>query len=330
MREMSKAMMKAVKSVVGQPLVLAEIERPIPGPEQVLIRVAAAGVNRPDLIQRAGKYPPPPGAPETLGLEVAGWIDSVGANVSQWRPGDKVVALVPGGGYAEYAVAHGGSCLPVPAPLSFNEAAGLPETVLTVWNNVFEMGRLAKGESLLIHGGASGIGTTAIQMAKAWGATVYATAGTDEKCRLCEKLGATRAINYRTEDFEAVLREAGGVDVILDMVGKPYFDKNLTILKDLGRLCYIAFLHGSKVEGDLSRLMMKRLTVTGSTLRIRTDAYKAKLAEGVKTHVWPMIASGAFKPIVSGVYPLAEADAAHAAMDAADHSGKIILEIATS
>jgi putative PIG3 family NAD(P)H quinone oxidoreductase len=327
---MSKAMMKAVKAVAGQPLTLAEIERPVPGAEQVVIRVAAAGVNRPDLIQRAGKYPPPPGAPETLGLEVAGWIDGVGANVTQWKPGDKVVALVPGGGYAEYALAHAGSCLPLPAPLSFTEAAGLPETVLTVWNNVFEMGRLAKGESLLIHGGASGIGTTAIQMAKAWGATVYATAGTDEKCRLCESLGATKAINYKTEDFEAVMRDAGGVDVILDMVGKPYFDKNLTILKDLGRLCYIAFLQGSKVEGDLSRLMMKRLTVTGSTLRIRTDAYKAKLADGVKAHVWPMIASGAFRPIISHVFPLAEADAAHAAMDAADHSGKIILEVAKS
>lgn len=330
MREMSKTMMKAVKAVVGQPLALTEIERPVPGPEQVLIRVAAAGVNRPDLIQRAGKYPPPPGAPETLGLEVSGWIDSLGSGVTQWKPGDKVVALIPGGGYAEYALAHAGSCLPLPAPLSFNEAAGLPETVLTVWNNVFEIGRLAKGESLLVHGGASGIGTTAIQMAKAWGARVYATAGTDEKCRLCESLGATKAINYKTGDFEAVMRDEGGVDVILDMVGQPYFDKNLTILKDLGRLCYIAFLQGSKVEGDLSRLMMKRLTVTGSTLRIRTDAYKANLCEGVKTHVWPMIGAGVFKPIVSGVYPIAEADAAHAAMDAADHWGKIILEVARS
>ena len=325
---MSKAIMQAVKSVVGQPLTLAEIDRPAAGPGQVLIRVAAAGVNRPDLIQRAGKYPPPPGAPETLGLEVSGWIEAVGEGVTTWKTGDRVVALVPGGGYAQYALADAGSVLPVPAPLSLVEAAGLPETVLTVWNNVFDMGRLQPGETFLIHGGASGIGTTAIQLAAAWGAKVYATAGTDEKCRFCETLGAARAINYRTEDFEAVMRAEGGVDVILDMVGAPYFDKNLTVLKDLGRLCYIAFLQGSKVEGDLSRLMMKRLTVTGSTLRIRTNAYKAKLAEGVRTHVWPMIADGRFKPQISAVYPLSEANSAHAAMDSADHTGKIILEVA--
>jgi NADPH:quinone reductase len=294
----------------------------------VLIRVAAAGVNRPDLIQRAGKYPPPPGAPETLGLEVAGWIDALGDGVTSWSRGDRVVALLPGGGYAQYAIADAGSVLPVPAPLSFNEAAGLPETVLTVWNNVFEMGRLQPGETFLVHGGASGIGTTAIQLAAAWGAKVYATAGTDEKCRFCEQLGATKAINYKTEDFEAVMRAEGGVDVILDMVGAPYFDKNLTILKDLGRLCYIAFLQGAKVEGDLTRLMLKRLTITGSTLRIRTNAYKAKLAEGVRTHVWPMITAGTFRPQVSGVFPLSEADSAHAAMDSADHTGKIILEVA--
>jgi len=326
---MSKPTMKAVKSVVGQPLVLADIEKPSPGPEQILIRVGAAGVNRPDLIQRAGRYPPPPGAPETMGLEVAGTVESVGANVTQWKPGDRVCALLPGGGYAEHALAHAGSAMPIPEPLSMTEAAGLPETVLTVWNNAFEMGRLKAGETFLVHGGASGIGTTAIQMAVAWGAKVYATAGTDEKCRLCEKLGATKAINYKTEDFEAVMRAEGGVDVILDMVGAPYFDKNLTILKDLGRLCYIAFLQGSKVEGDLSRLMFKRLTITGSTLRIRTDAYKAKLAKDVVAHVWPMIKQGRFKPIISHVFPLGEADAAHARMDASDHAGKIILQVAT-
>jgi NADPH2:quinone reductase len=326
---MSKPTMKAVKSVMGQPLVLADIEKPSPGPEQILIRVGAAGVNRPDLIQRAGRYPPPPGAPETMGLEVAGTVESVGANVTQWKPGDRVCALLPGGGYAEYALAHAGSAMPIPEPLSMTEAAGLPETVLTVWNNAFGMGRLKAGETFLVHGGASGIGTTAIQMAVAWGAKVYATAGTDEKCRLCEKLGATKAINYKTQDFEAVMRAEGGVDVILDMVGAPYFDKNLTILKDLGRLCYIAFLQGSKVEGDLTRLMLKRLTITGSTLRIRTDAYKAKLAEDVVAHVWPMIKQGRFKPIVSHVFPLGEADAAHARMDASDHTGKIILQVAT-
>lgn len=324
---MSKPMMTAVKSVVGQPLTLHEIEKPSPGPGQVLIRVRAAGVNRPDLVQRAGKYPPPPGAPETLGLEVAGDIEAVGPGVTRWKGGEKVCALVPGGGYAQYALAHEGSAMPVPEPLSYEEAAGLPETVLTVWNNVFEMGKLKPGEALLIHGGASGIGTTAIQIAKAWGATVYATAGTDEKCRLCESLGATRAINYKTEDFETVLRDLGGVDVILDMVGRPYFDKNLTILRDLGRLCYIAFLQGSKVEGDLLRLMMKRISVMGSTLRIRTDEYKGMLAKGVVENVWPMIKDGKFRPLVSGTFTLAEADAAHAKMDSSDHAGKIILQV---
>ncbi len=324
---MSKSMMTAVKSVVGQPLVLHEIDKPAPGLHQVLIRVHAAGVNRPDIVQRAGRYPPPPGAPETLGLEVAGEIEAIGSSVTRWKVGDRVCALVPGGGYAEYAVAHEGSAMSIPEPLGFNEAAGLPETVLTVWNNVFEMGKLKSGETLLIHGGASGIGTTAIQIAKAWGVKVYATAGTDEKCRLCEKLGAARGINYKTEDYEEVMRAEGGVDVILDMVGKPYFDKNLAILNDLGRLCYIAFLQGSKVEGDLIRLMMKRITITGSTLRIRTDDYKAMLARGVVEHVWPMIKKGEFRPLVTHVFPLGEADAAHVQMEASDHAGKIILQV---
>lgn len=324
---MSKPMMKAVKSVVGQPLTLHEIEKPSPGPGQVLIRVHAAGVNRPDLIQRAGKYPPPPGAPETLGLEVSGVIEAIGEGVTLWKGGEKVCALVPGGGYAEYAVAHEGSTMPLPAPLTFVEAAGLPETVLTVWNNVFHMSQLKPGEAFLVHGGASGIGTTAIQLATAWGATVYATAGTDEKCRLCESLGAKRAINYRTEDFETVLRDAGGVDVVLDMVGKPYFEKNLTILKDLGRLSYIAFLQGPRIEGDFTRLMLKRISVSGSTLRIRTNEHKAMLAAGAVKNAWPWIAAGKFKPLVSGVFTLAEADAAHAKMEATDHAGKIILQV---
>jgi NADPH:quinone reductase len=324
---MSKPVMKAVKSVVGEKLHLHEIEKPSPGPGQVLIRVHAAGVNRPDLIQRAGKYPPPPGAPETLGLEVSGEVEAVGDGVTRWSPGDRVCALVPGGGYAEYALAHEGSTMPVPEPLSLIEAAGLPETVLTVWNNVFHMSQLKPGETFLVHGGASGIGTTAIQLAAAWGAKVYATAGTDEKRRLCEQLGATRAINYRTEDFEMVLRDAGGVDVILDMVGKPYFEKNLTILKDLGRLSYIAFLQGSHIEGDLTKLMMKRISISGSTLRIRSNDHKAMLAAGAVKHAWPWIAQGNFKPIVSAVFPLAEADAAHAKMDTSDHAGKIILQV---
>ena len=324
---MSNLMMTAVKSVVGEKLTLHEIGKPSPGPAQVLIKVHAAGVNRPDLIQRAGRYPPPPGASDTLGLEVAGEIEAVGQGVTRWKAGDKVCALVPGGGYAQYALAHEGSAMPLPAPLTYVEAAGLPETVLTVWNNVFHMSQLKPGEAFLVHGGGSGIGTTAIQLAKAWGATVYATAGTEEKCRLCESLGAKRAINYKTEDFEAIVRDAGGVDVVLDMVGKPYFEKNLTILNDLGRLSYIAFLQGSRIEGDLTRLMLKRISVSGSTLRIRTDAHKAMLAEGVVKHVWPWIADGRFRPQVSGVFPLAEADAAHAKMETADHAGKIILQV---
>ncbi len=328
---MSKANMRAVSSVTGEPLGIEEIARPEPGADQVLIRVAAAGVNRPDMIQRAGKYPPPPGAPSTLGLEVSGWVDALGdgAGDGGLKLGDAVVALVPGGGYAEYAVAHKGSVLPVPSPLDMSEAAGLPETVFTVWNNVFDIGALKAGERLLVHGGASGIGTTAIQLAKAWGAEVFVTAGSDEKCRQCESLGATRGINYRTEDFEAVVRELGGVDIVLDMVGAPYFSKNLSILNDLGRLVYIAFLHGGKIEeADISRIMMKRLTVTGSTLRIRTDAYKAALAAQVREHVWPMIASGAFRPVVEEVFDISEADKAHERMDSSGHAGKIILRIA--
>jgi NADPH:quinone reductase len=325
---MSVAMMKAIESTVGEPLRLVELPTPEPGPGQVRIRVAGAGVNRPDLIQRAGLYPPPPGAPQTLGLEVSGWIDAVGAGVSAWTRGDEVIALLPGGGYAEHALAHEGSVMRAPQGVSLVEAAGLPETVMTVWNNAFDICALQPGETFLVHGGASGIGTSAIQMAAAFGATVYATAGTDEKCRLCEGLGARRAINYRTEDYEAVLREGGGADVILDMVGAPYFSKNLNILKDLGRVAYIAFLQGSKVEADIARIMMKRLTVTGSTLRIRTDAYKAKLARSVETHVWPWIADGRFRPVIDCILPLGEAEAGHARMQSGDHAGKIILKVA--
>jgi putative PIG3 family NAD(P)H quinone oxidoreductase len=321
-------MMKAIRSLPGEPLAIAALPVPEPGPEQVRIRVKAAGVNRPDLIQRSGRYPPPPGAPDTLGLEVSGWIDATGPGADRWAAGTPVCALIPGGGYAEYALAHQGSVMPAPQPLTLIEAAGLPETVLTVWNNAFDTCRLSPGETFLVHGGASGIGTTAIQIAAAWGARVFATAGSDEKCRLCESLGAERGVNYRSEDFEEILRAAGGVDVILDMVGAPYFDKNLNILRDLGRLSYIAFLHGSKVEGDLLRIMMKRLTITGSTLRIRTDAHKERLARAVTEHVWPMIAAGRFRPHVEAVFPLEAAEEAHQRMDSADHAGKILLEIA--
>lgn len=323
---MSKASMRAISAPKGAPLQLVEIERPEPGPGEVLIRVVAAGVNRPDLIQRAGLYPPPPGAPETLGLEAAGVIESVGPGAARFRPGDPVCALLGGGGYAEYVAVHEGSVLPLPEPLDFVGAASLPETVFTVWNNVFDICRLKPEEAFLVHGGTSGIGVAAIQMAAAWGARVFATAGSPEKVALCEALGAS-GINYRTQSFREVVSAAGGVDVILDMVGAPYFDDDLAILKDQGRLAYIAFLRGSRVEGDLMRLMLKRLTVTGSTLRIRTADYKARLAREVERHVWPWIAADRFRPVIDSVYPLAEAEAAHARMNGGDHMGKIVLTV---
>ncbi|MBS0385321.1 MAG: NAD(P)H-quinone oxidoreductase, partial [Proteobacteria bacterium] len=262
-------MMRKIAHAKDAPLALAEAPVPEPGAGQILIRVAAAGVNRPDLAQRAGLYPPPPGAPETLGLEVAGEVAKVGAGVGRWKMGDKVCALLAGGGYAEYALAYEGSALPIPKGLSCVEAAALPETMFTVWANVFESGALKSGETLLVHGGASGIGTTAIQMAKAHGARVFVTAGDDAKCRLCETLGAERAINYRSEDFEAILREAGGADVILDMVGAPYLAKNMNAARPLGRIVSIAQLHGAQAEINLALLMVKRLTLSGSTLRSR-------------------------------------------------------------
>jgi putative PIG3 family NAD(P)H quinone oxidoreductase len=325
---MSK-MMKAVKSVVGQPLVLHEIERPAPGPQQILIRVAAAGVNRPDLIQRAGRYPPPPGAPETMGLEVSGTVEAVGGEVTKWKPGDRVCALLPGGGYAEYALAHEGSAMPIPEPLSFVEAAGLPETVLTVWNNVFEMGRLKSGETLLIHGGASGIGTTAIQLAAARGARVFATAGSDERCRVCETLGAVRAFNYRTTDFVAALADATGgrgVDLILDIVGGTYTPRNLAALAVEGRLVQIGLMDGTpRAEVDLRRLLGRRLTMTGSTLRPRSVEEKGRLAATLRREVWPLVESGAVRPVIHRTFPLADAAAAHALMESGAHVGKIVL-----
>lgn len=319
--------MRAVASAPGAPLSIREIAVPKPGPDQLLIRIEAAGVNRPDLIQRAGLYPPPPGAPDTLGLEAAGTVAALGPGVTGWSIGDAVTALLPGGGYAEYAVADAGSCLPVPAGLSMVEAAGLPETVLTVWANVFERGALKPGETLLVHGGASGIGTTAIQMAVAHGARVFATAGDADKCGLCERLGATKGINYRAEDFSDVLKAAGGADVVLDMVGGPYIQKNLDLLRDDGRCVQIAYLQGPVAELNLMRLMMKRLTLTGSTLRARPVAEKARLAAAVRATVWPWIEAGAVLPIVDSTFPLEEAEAAHARMTASAHAGKIILTV---
>jgi putative PIG3 family NAD(P)H quinone oxidoreductase len=317
--------MRAVAHSVGEPLRVGTMPTPTPGPGEILIKVAAAGVNRPDLMQRAGLYPPPPGAPATMGLEAAGTVAATGPGVSRWKIGDAVTALLAGGGYADYALAPEGSALPIPKEISPEAAAGLPETVFTVWANVFEAGALKPGERFLVHGGASGIGTAAIQMAVAHGATAYATAGDAGKVALCEQLGATRAINYRTEDFESVLRGAGGADVILDMVGGPYMQKNIDVMNDGGRLVMIAFLQGPTAQLNLMRLLLKRLTLTGSTLRSRPVAEKARIAAAVETHVWPWIAAGKVKTVIDAVFPLAEAEAAHARMTAGAHAGKIIL-----
>lgn len=317
--------MKRVIHAPDKPLSLVTDDAPKVGDHEILIRVQAAGVNRPDLMQRAGLYPPPPGAPPTLGLEAAGEIVEVGHGVSRWRVGDKVTALLAGGGYAEYAVAHEGAALPIPAGLSMAEAAALPETVFTVWANVFEGAGLKQGETLLVHGGASGIGTTAIQMAKAYGARVIATAGDADKIKLCEKLGAERCINYRTEDWETVVRDLGGADVVLDMVGGPYVQKNLDVMKDQGRLVMIAFLQGPMAQLNLMRLMLKRLTLTGSTLRSRSVEEKARIAREVERQVWPWIEAGRVKPVIDSTFPLTEAEQAHTHLQAGAHAGKIVL-----
>ncbi|MEZ5957304.1 MAG: NAD(P)H-quinone oxidoreductase [Hyphomonadaceae bacterium] len=317
--------MKRVSHAPDKPLSLVTDDVPKVSDHEILIRVEAAGVNRPDLIQRAGLYPPPPGASQVLGLEVAGEVVEVGHGVSRWHVGDKVCALLGGGGYAEYATAHEGSALPIPSGLSITEAAALPETVFTVWANVFESGALKQTDTLLVHGGASGIGTTAIQMAKAYGARVLATAGDTEKQKLCEKLGAERCINYRTEDWEAVVRDLGGADVVLDMVGGPYVQKNLDILKDQGRIVMIAFLQGPTAQLNLMRLMLKRLTLTGSTLRSRSAEEKARIAREVERHVWPWIAAGRVRPVIDSTFPLAEAEQAHARLQGGAHAGKIVL-----
>jgi putative PIG3 family NAD(P)H quinone oxidoreductase len=317
--------MRRVIHAPDKPLSLATDDVPKPGAHEILIRVEAAGVNRPDLMQRAGLYPPPPGAPPTLGLEAAGEIVEIGHGVSRWHVGDKVTALLAGGGYAEYAIAHEGSALPIPSGLSLVEAAALPETVMTVWANVFESGALKQGETLLVHGGASGIGTTAIQMAKAYGARVVATAGDAAKVKLCEKLGAERCINYRSEDWETIVRDMGGADVVLDMVGGPYIQKNLDILNDQGRLVIIAFLQGPTAQLNMMRLMLKRLTLTGSTLRSRSVEEKARIARQVERHVWPWIEAGRVKPVIDSSFPLAEAEQAHARLQSGAHAGKIVL-----
>ena len=314
----------------GDPDVLVPVERPMPavGPSDVLIKVAAAGVNRPDVAQRKGGYPPPPGASDLPGLEVAGTVEAVGAEVRDFRVGDLVCALVSGGGYAEYCAAPAPQCLPVPRGLTLVEAAAIPETTFTVWTNVFERGRLAAGETLLVHGGSSGIGTTAIQLARARGARVFATAGTDEKCAACERLGAERAFNYKTTDFVAAVREATGgrgVDVILDMVGADYVARNLDLLALDGRLVQIGLQGGVKAEISVAPILMRRLTFTGSTLRPRSVAEKGAIAQAVREHVWPLFESGAVKVIVHQTFPMRAAADAHRVMESSTHVGKLVL-----
>jgi putative PIG3 family NAD(P)H quinone oxidoreductase len=316
----------------GGPEVLqpVEIPTPQPGPREVLIQVAAAGVNRPDLMQREGKYPPIPGASDIPGLEVSGTVTACGSDVKRWRTGDRVCALVSGGGYAEYCVAPDVQCLPVPPALDLKPAGGMPETFFTVWTNVFERGKLRDGETLLVHGGSSGIGTTAIQMARVFGARVFATAGSGEKCLACERLGAERAINYKTHDFAAVLMElthGRGIDVILDMVGAAYFSRNLDLLALDGRLLQIAVLHGVKAEINLVRLLRQRLTVSGSTLRARSVEEKGSIASALERAVWPLVETGRIRPVIYATLPLVNAAEAHRLMESGSHIGKILLTV---
>ena len=294
---------------------------------EVLIKVKAAGVNRPDIFQREGKYPAPADAPQDiLGLEVAGIVEKVGSSVKQWKVGDEVCALVAGDGYAEYVNADSGLCLPIPKRLSYVDAAGLPETVFTVWNNVFQRGELKSGESILIHGGSSGIGITAIQLAKYFGAKVFVTVGSDQKGEYCLSLGAAGYVNYKTHDFEKEL-SAVKVDVVLDMIGGDYFDKNINILRPEGRLVYINAMGGSKVMLNLLKMMQKRISITGSTLRSRDLAFKRNLAQAIYENVWPVIESGSFKSVVYAKFPLQDATKAHQLMESSQHIGKIILEV---
>ena len=322
--------MKAIEiSAPGGPEVLRMVDRPTPVPSagELLVRVEAAGVNRPDILQRLGQYPPPPGISDLPGLEVAGTVSAVGPDVSRWREGDSVCALVAGGGYAEYCVVPEPQALPLPLGFRPREAAAIPETFFTVWTNLFDRGKLTAGETVLIHGGSSGIGTTAIQLARAFGATVLATAGSDAKCAACERLGA-RAINYRTADFVQVTREftgAKGVDVILDIVGGDYLQKNIECLAMHGRLIQIGLLGGSRAEINLRPLMQKRLTLTGSTLRTRSVAEKGAIARDLEAKVWPLLASGQVAPLIDRTLPLGDAAEAHRLLESSEVIGKIVL-----
>ena len=314
----------------GEPDVLVPVERPTPkpAPDEVLIRVAAAGVNRPDVFQRRGRYAPPPGASDIPGLEVSGAIEALGSRVTDWRVGDEVCALVTGGGYAEYCVAPAPQCLPVPRGMTVVTAGAIPEAFFTVWTNVFQRGRLQRGESILIHGGSSGIGTTAIQLAKTRGSRVFATAGSAEKCAACERLGAERCIDYRDGDFVAAVRGltgGRGVDVILDMVGGDYFARNIEALAVEGRLVEIATLHGVKAELNIQTIMGRRLTITGSTLRPRPVADKGAIAAELRQQVWPLLESGAVTPIVHATFSLRDAAEAHRVMESSAHIGKLLL-----
>ena len=327
------AQMRAIEiTQPGGPEVLRPALRPTPQPRvgDVVIRVHTAGVNRPDCFQRAGSYAPPPGASDLPGLEVAGTIAAIGEGVTQWKPGDEVCALTPGGGYAQYCATPALHCLPLPDGMDLAQAASLPETFFTVWINVFERGALQPGETLLVQGGASGIGVTAIQMARAFGSRVFATAGSAEKCAACEDLGAERAINYHTEDFAEVVRQltgGKGVDVILDMVGGEYLQRELKSLATDGRLSIIAFLGGSKATLDMGDVLYRRLTITGSTLRPRSIAYKAQIAAALREKVWPLLSQGRIRPVIHRVFPLEQAAAAHSMMESGAHIGKILLSV---
>ena len=319
-------------TAAGGPEVLRPAERPLPAPKphEILIKVAAAGVNRPDVLQRTGRYPVPPDASDLPGLEVAGEVAAAGSSAKMFKAGDKVCALVHGGGYAEYCVAPEVQALPVPKGLSVVEAASLPETFFTVWSNVYDRGRLAAGESLLVQGGTSGIGVTAIQMAAATGNRVFATAGSDEKCVACMRLGAERAFNYRTTDFEKEARAATngkGVNVILDMVGGDYVPKELKCLAEEGRLVFIAFLRGNKAELDINQVMAKRLVITGSTLRPRPVEFKGAIARSLRERIWPLIEAGKIRPEIYKTFPLAQAAEAHQLMESSQHIGKILLTV---
>lgn len=326
---LSSSMLAMEISAPGAPDVLkpVSVPVPVPGHGQIIIRLAYAGVNRPDALQRAGSYAPPASASPLPGLEGAGTVVATGPGVTRWQIGDRVCALLPGGGYAEYAACNESHALPIPAGLSLREAACLPETSFTVWSNVVMRGGLKAGERFLVHGGSSGIGTTAIQVARALGARVFATAGTDDKCRACEALGAERCFNYRSEDFVDEVKKLGGLDLILDMVGGPYLPRNVKALADDGRLVQIAFLQGPKVELNFAEVMMRRLTITGSTLRPQSDQSKARIAAQVERHVWPMVERGAFKVVIDSEYPLTEAPAAHWRLESSGHVGKIVMKV---